>query len=185
MTGNTALAWGLIVAAQKAGLPLFLGSYPITPASDILHELSKHKHFGVRTLQAEDEIAGVTAAIGAAFGGTLGVTTTSGPGIDLKSEAIGLAVSLEASSRGRRHPARRSFDRTAHQDRTVGPSPRDVRPPRRGPCADRRSEDIVALLRSGGRGGSDRGQVPHPCVSLLSDGSLANGAEPWKLPEIS
>ncbi len=95
VTGNTALAWGLIVAAQKAGVPLFLGSYPITPASDILHELSKHKHFGVRTLQAEDEIAGVTAAIGAAFGGSLGVTTTSGPGIDLKSEAIGLAVSLE------------------------------------------------------------------------------------------
>ncbi len=80
ITGNTALAWGLIAAAHQAHLPLFLGSYPITPASDILHELSKHKHFGVRTVQAEDEIAGVGAAIGAAFGGSLGVTTTSGPG---------------------------------------------------------------------------------------------------------
>ena len=95
VTGNTALAWGLIAAAHQANLPLFLGSYPITPASDILHELSKHKHFGVRTFQAEDEIAGIGAAIGAAFGGSLGVTTTSGPGIDLKSEAVGMAVSLE------------------------------------------------------------------------------------------
>ena len=92
VSGNTALAWGLIAAGQLAKLPLFLGSYPITPASDILHELSKHKNFGVRTLQAEDEIAGIGAAIGASYGGHLGVTTTSGPGIDLKSEAIGLAV---------------------------------------------------------------------------------------------
>src|SRR5207248_2471282 len=92
ISGNTALAWGLIAAGQLAKLPIFLGSYPITPASDILHELSRHKNFGVRTLQAEDEIAGVTSAIGAAFAGHLAVTTTSGPGIDLKSEAIGLAV---------------------------------------------------------------------------------------------
>ena len=95
ITGNTALAWGLIAAAQKASLPLFLGSYPITPASDILHELAKHKEFGVRTFQAEDEIAGVASAIGASYGGALGITTTSGPGLDLKSEAIGLALSLE------------------------------------------------------------------------------------------
>lgn len=95
ITGNTALAWGLIAAAQKASLPLFLGSYPITPASDILHELAKHKEFGVRTFQAEDEIAGIASAIGASYGGALGVTTTSGPGLDLKSEAIGLAISLE------------------------------------------------------------------------------------------
>ena len=95
LNGNTALAWGLIAAAQKASLPLFLGSYPITPASDILHELSKRKEFGVRTFQAEDEIAAISAAIGASYGGSLGVTTTSGPGLDLKSEAIGLAISLE------------------------------------------------------------------------------------------
>src|SRR5690606_26969564 len=93
ITGNTALAWGLIAASRLSGLPVFLGSYPITPASDILHELSRHKEFGVRTLQAEDEIAGIGAAIGAAFGGHLGVTTTSGPGLALKAEALGLAVS--------------------------------------------------------------------------------------------
>src|SRR5207247_1273133 len=95
ITGNVALSFGLVAAAHLAKLPLFLGSYPITPASDILHELSKHKNFGVRTMQAEDEIAGVGAAIGAAFSGSLAVTTTSGPGIDLKAESIGLAVSLE------------------------------------------------------------------------------------------
>src|SRR5437667_6013585 len=91
ISGNTALAWGLVAASQLSNLPIFLGSYPITPASDILHELSKHKNFGVRTMQAEDEIAGVGAALGAAFAGQLGVTTTSGPGVDLKSETIGLA----------------------------------------------------------------------------------------------
>src|SRR4051794_30379226 len=95
ITGNLALAYGLIAGATQSGLPLFLGSYPITPASDILHELSKHKRFGVTTFQAEDEIAGVGAALGAAFGGALGVTTTSGPGIALKSETIGLAVMME------------------------------------------------------------------------------------------
>src|SRR4051812_10365996 len=95
ITGNTALAWGLVAAGQLAKLPIFLGSYPITPASDILHELSKHKNFGVRTFQAEDEIAGVGSALGAAFAGHLGVTTTSGPGVDLKAETLGLAVSLE------------------------------------------------------------------------------------------
>src|SRR5215212_5548798 len=95
ITGNLALAYGLIAGAVQADLPLFLGSYPITPASDILHELSRHKRFGVTTFQAEDEIAGVGAAIGASFSGSLGVTTTSGPGISLKSEAIGLAVMTE------------------------------------------------------------------------------------------
>ena len=93
--GNQALAYGLIAASQKSGLPLFLGSYPITPASDILHELSRHKAFGVKTFQAEDEIAAVTSAIGASYGGSLGVTTTSGPGMALKAEAMGLAVVLE------------------------------------------------------------------------------------------
>src|SRR5207247_1200183 len=95
ITGNTALAYGLLAASRQSGLALFLGSYPITPASDILHELSKHKSFGVRTMQAEDEISGIGAALGAAFAGQLALTTTSGPGIDLKSETIGLAVSLE------------------------------------------------------------------------------------------
>ncbi len=93
--GNTALAWGLVAASEQAGVPLFLGGYPITPASDILHELSKHKNFGVRTLQAEDEIAGIGSALGAAFGGHLAATATSGPGLALKSETIGLALSLE------------------------------------------------------------------------------------------
>ena len=95
VSGNTALAWGIVAAGHLAKLPVFLGSYPITPASDILHELSKHKNFGVRTFQAEDEIAGVSAALGASYAGSLGVTTTSGPGLDLKTEAIGLAISLE------------------------------------------------------------------------------------------
>src|SRR5215218_8193284 len=95
ISGNTALALGLVAAGQRSGLPVFLGAYPITPASDILHELSKHKAFGVRTFQAEDEIAGISSAIGASFGGALGVTTTSGPGVSLKSEAIGLAVMTE------------------------------------------------------------------------------------------
>src|SRR5210317_2300273 len=93
--GNTATAWGFLAAAEKAGLELYLGSYPITPASDILHELVKHKHIGVKTLQAEDEIAGITSAIGAAFAGDLAITTTSGPGLALKGEAMGLAMILE------------------------------------------------------------------------------------------
>src|SRR5690606_20144429 len=95
VNGNTALAWGLIAGAQLSGLPLVYASYPITPASDILHELSKRKNFGVRTMQAEDEIAAAAIAVGAAFSGALAVTGTSGPGLDLKAEALGLAVSLE------------------------------------------------------------------------------------------
>ena len=95
ITGNVALAYGLVTAAHKAGVPLVLGSYPITPASDILHTLSGLKRYGVTTMQCEDEIAGIGAALGASFGGAIGVTTTSGPGVALKSETIGLAVSLE------------------------------------------------------------------------------------------
>src|SRR5256886_5017227 len=94
VSGNTALAWGLIAASVKSGLPIFYASYPITPASELLHELSRHKNFGVRTLQSEDEIAACGAAVGAAFGGHLGITGTSGPGLDLKQEMIGLAVML-------------------------------------------------------------------------------------------
>src|SRR3712207_2359519 len=95
ISGNQALAYGIVASGQRSGLPVFLGAYPITPASDILHELSKHKSFGVRTFQAEDEIAGIGAALGASFGGALGVTTTSGPGVALKGETIGLAVMTE------------------------------------------------------------------------------------------
>jgi 2-oxoglutarate/2-oxoacid ferredoxin oxidoreductase subunit alpha len=183
VTGNTALAWGLIVAAQRAGLPLFLGSYPITPASDILHELSKHKHFGVRTLQAEDEIAGVTAAIGAAFGGSLGVTTTSGPGIDLKSEAIGLAVSLELPlvvvdiQRG--GPSTGLPTKTEQSDLLHAMYGRHGEAPvpivaARTPshCFDAAVEAVRIAVKY---------RTP---VFLLSDGSLANGAEPWKLPDL-
>ncbi len=124
------LAYGLLAASWRSSLPLFLGSYPITPASDILHELSKHKRFGVRTFQAEDEIAGVGAALGAAFGGHLGVTTTSGPGLALKAETIGLAVSLELPlvvcdiQRGGPSTG------LANQDRAVRPAAGAVRPQR-------------------------------------------------------
>ena len=99
ISGNTALAMGFVAASQKAGIPLFLGSYPITPASDILHELSQYKDFGVITFQAEDEIAAITSAIGAAYAGALGITTTSGPGMALKTEALGLAVAVELAAR--------------------------------------------------------------------------------------
>src|SRR5262249_31964063 len=95
VTGNTALALGIVAAGVRSGLPVFLGAYPITPASDVLHELSKHKRFGVTTVQAEDEIAAVGMALGASYGGALGVTTTSGPGVALKGETISLAVALE------------------------------------------------------------------------------------------
>ena len=138
ITGNVALSYGLVAAAQKAKLPLFYASYPITPASDILHELSKLKNFGVKTLQAEDEISAAGVAIGAAFAGSLAVTGTSGPGVDLKSEAIGLAVSLELPMLHRRRAARRPVDRPADQDRAGRPAARDVRPARRGAAADRR-----------------------------------------------
>ena len=137
ITGNLALAYGLVAGGVQSGLPVFLGSYPITPASDILHELSKHKSFGVTTFQAEDEIAGVGAAIGASFAGHLGVTTTSGPGIALKSEAIGLAVMTELPllvidvQRG--GPSTGPAD----QDRAGRPAAGDVRPQRRGAGADR------------------------------------------------
>ncbi|HXX91764.1 MAG TPA: 2-oxoacid:acceptor oxidoreductase subunit alpha [Acidimicrobiales bacterium] len=183
ITGNTALAWGLIAAAHQADLPLFLGSYPITPASDILHELSKHKHFGVRTFQAEDEIAGIGAAIGAAFGGALGVTTTSGPGIDLKSESIGLAVSLELPlvivdiQRG--GPSTGLPTKTEQSDllhamfgrHGEAPVP-IVAPATPAGCFEAALEAVRIALTY---------RTP---VFLLSDGYLANGAEPWRLPDV-
>ena len=129
--GNQALALGLMAAAERSGKELFLGTYPITPASDILHELSKFKNFGVRTFQAEDEIAAVCSAIGAAFGGAMAVTTTSGPGMALKGEAMGLAVMLELPLHRRECPAGRSQHRTADQDRAGGSVPGHVRSQRR------------------------------------------------------
>jgi 2-oxoglutarate ferredoxin oxidoreductase subunit alpha len=181
VTGNTALAWGLIAAAQLGKVPLFLGSYPITPASDILHELSKHKNFGVRTLQAEDEIAGIGAALGAAFGGALGITTTSGPGIDLKSETVGLAVSLELPllivdiQRG--GPSTGLPTKTEQSDLLHvmfgrhGESPVPiVAAMTPSHCFDAAIEAVRIALKY---------RTP---VFLLSDGYLANGSEPWKLP---
>jgi 2-oxoglutarate ferredoxin oxidoreductase subunit alpha len=183
VTGNTALAWGLLAAAHQAKLPLFLGSYPITPASDILHELSKHKNFGVRTMQAEDEIAGIGAAIGAAFGGALGVTTTSGPGVDLKSEAIGLAVNLELPlivvdiQRG--GPSTGLPTKTEQADLLHamygrhGEAPVPIVAPRSPThCFEAALEAVRIALKY---------RTP---VFLLSDGSLANGSEPWMIPDV-
>ena len=161
ISGNLALAFGLITAARKAGLPLFLGAYPITPASDVLHELSKHKRFGVTTFQAEDEIAGVGAALGASFAGQLGVTTTSGPGVALKAETIGLAVMTEL-------PLvvcdiQRAGPSTGHadQDRAGGPAAGDVRPQRRGAGAGPGRAVAGRLLRDRDRSGDAGGEVPH------------------------
>ena len=181
ITGNTALAWGLVAAGQLAKLPVLLGSYPITPASDILHELSKHKHFGIRTVQAEDEIAAAGMALGAAFAGHLGVTTTSGPGLSLKSETISLAVSIELPMLIIDIQRGGPVDRPAHQDRGRRPQPRHVRPPRRGAAPDRRLLQPGAVLRRRDRGGPDRAQVPHagdPAVRRLPRQRLRAVADP-------
>jgi len=184
ISGNLALSYGLISAARLAGLPLFLGSYPITPATDILHELSKHKHFNVTTFQAEDEIAGVGAALGAAYGGALGVTTTAGPGLALKSETIGLAVALELPllvvdvQRG--GPSTGLPTKTEQADLLQA-------------MFGRNGESPVAIIAA---------QSPADCfdaaieaariaityrtpVLLLSDGYLANGQEPWAIPDLA
>ena len=180
ITGNVALAYGLVAAAHRAELPLVLGSYPITPASDILHTLAGLKRYGVTTMQAEDEIAGIGAALGASFGGAIGVTTTSGPGLALKSETIGLAVSLELPAGHRRRPARRPLDRPAHQDRAVRPAAGDVRPQRRvaGRRSSRRSRPPTASTPPSRR--SRIATTYRTPVFLLSDGYLANGSEPWR-----
>ncbi|MGW2083468.1 2-oxoacid:acceptor oxidoreductase subunit alpha, partial [Streptomyces sp. NPDC001939] len=172
-----------IAASRQADLPLYLGSYPITPASDILHELSKHKNFGVRTFQAEDEIAGIGAALGAAFGGSLAVTTTSGPGVALKSETIGLAVSLELPllvvdiQRG--GPSTGLPTKTEQADLLQamygrnGEAPVPVVAPRTpADCFDAAIEAARIAVTY---------RTP---VFLLSDGYLANGSEPWRIPEI-
>jgi len=184
ITGNLALSYGLVAAGVQSGLPIFLGSYPITPASDILHELSKHKSFGVTTFQAEDEIAGVGAAIGAAFAGSLGVTTTSGPGLALKSEAIGLAVMTELPllvvdvQRG--GPSTGLPTKTEQADLLQamfgrnGESPVPIVAPQSpGDCFDAALEAARIAITY---------RTP---VMLLSDGMLANGSEPWRIPELA
>jgi 2-oxoglutarate/2-oxoacid ferredoxin oxidoreductase subunit alpha len=183
ISGNIALSYGLIAASQASGLPIFLGSYPITPASDILHELSKHKEFGVITFQAEDEIAGATSAIGASYGGALGVTTTSGPGVALKSEAIGLAVSLELPllivdvQRG--GPSTGLPTKTEQADLLQamfgrnGESPVPIVAPQSpADCFDAAIEAVRIAVEY---------RTP---VFLLSDGYLANGSEPWCVPAV-
>ncbi|TIC89286.1 2-oxoacid:acceptor oxidoreductase subunit alpha [Nocardioides sp. GY 10113] len=183
ITGNLALSYGLVAAGVRSGLPVFLGSYPITPASDILHELSKHKAFGVTTLQAEDEIAGIGSAIGAAFAGALGITTTSGPGIALKSEAIGLAVMTELPlvivdvQRG--GPSTGLPTKTEQADLMQAMYGRNgeapvpiVAPQSPGDCfaAAVEAARIAVTYRTP--------------VMLLSDGYLANGSEPWQIPAV-
>jgi len=183
ISGNLALSYGLVAASVRSGLPLFLGAYPITPASDILHELSKHKRFGVMTFQAEDEIAGIGAALGASFGGALGVTTTSGPGIALKSETIGLAITLELPlvvvdvQRG--GPSTGLPTKTEQSDLLQamfgrnGEAPVPIVAPRSpGDCFDAALEAARIAVTY---------RTP---VMLLSDGYLANGSEPWSIPDI-
>lgn len=183
ISGNLALAYGLIAAGQRSGLPLFLGSYPITPASDILHELSKHKNFGVRTFQAEDEIAGIGAALGAAFGGALGVTTTSGPGVALKSETIGLAVSLELPllvvdiQRG--GPSTGLPTKTEQADLLQAMFGRNGEAPVPIVAPATPAECFTAALEAARIAVTYR--TP---VFLLSDGYLANGSEPWRIPAV-
>ncbi|GAA2663511.1 MULTISPECIES: 2-oxoacid:acceptor oxidoreductase subunit alpha [Actinosynnema] len=183
ITGNTALAYGVVAAGQRSGLPVVLGTYPITPASDVLHELSKHKEFGVTTLQAEDEIAGIGAALGASYGGALGVTSTSGPGIALKSETIGLAVMTELPlvvidvQRG--GPSTGLPTKTEQADLLQamfgrnGESPVPVIAPLSpADCFDVALEAARIALEY---------RTP---VLLLSDGAIANGSEPWLVPDV-
>ena len=184
ITGSTALAWGLIAAGQLAQLPVYLGSYPITPASDILHELSRHKNFGVRTLQCEDEIAAVTSAVGASFGGHLAVTTTSGPGIALKSEAIGLAINLELPlviidvQRG--GPSTGLPTKTEQADLLQAMYGRHGESPLPIVAAKTPSDLFFTAIEAARIALKYR--TP---VMLLSDGYLANGSEPWRLPDLS
>src|SRR5689334_3137080 len=184
ITGNSALAIGLVAASRRSGLPLFLGSYPITPASDILHELSKLKRFGVRTFQAEDEIGGVGAALGASFGGALGVTSTSGPGMALKGETIGLAVSVElpliVCDIQRAGPSTGMPTKTEQADLLMalygrnGESPVAViAPATPSDCFDTALEAVRIAVKY---------RTP---VIILSDGYLANGSEPWRIPEVA
>ncbi|MEY4049517.1 MAG: hypothetical protein RL262_351, partial [Bacteroidota bacterium] len=182
--GNQALSMGLIAAAQKSGLQLFLGSYPITPATDILHELSKYKNFNVKTFQAEDEIAGISAAIGASYGGSIGLTTTSGPGMALKTEAMGLAMMLEIPlvivNIQRGGPSTGLPTKTEQSDLMQAYYGRNGEAPipiiatsTPSDCFDMAFEAVRIALQH---------MTP---VILLSDGYIANGAEPWKFPSVS
>ena len=179
--GNQALSMGLVAAAEKSGLPLFLGSYPITPASDILHDLSRLKNFNVKTFQAEDEIAGITSAIGAAYGGSLAVTTTSGPGLALKAEAIGLAVMLEIPlviidvQRG--GPSTGLPTKTEQSDLLQAYYGRNGECPMPVIAASTPSDCFDAVFEA------CRVSLEHMVpVMFLSDGYIANGAEPWMFP---
>jgi 2-oxoglutarate/2-oxoacid ferredoxin oxidoreductase subunit alpha len=184
ITGNTALAYGLIAASQLSGLPLFLGSYPITPASDVLHELAKHKRFGVRTFQAEDEIASVGAALGASFGGSLSVTTTSGPGMALKAETVGLAVSVELPliicDIQRAGPSTGMPTKTEQADLLMALFGRNGESPVPVVAAASPSDCFHAAIEAARIAVTYR--TP---VVLLSDGYLANGSEPWRIPDIA
>ena len=182
ITGNTALAYGIIAAGATMGLPVFLGSYPITPASDILHELSRHKGFGVTTFQAEDEISGVGAALGASFGGALGVTTTSGPGLALKAETIGLAVALELPllvidvQRG--GPSTGLPTKTEQADLLQAMFGRNGEAPLPVIAPQSPGDCFTAAVEAAHLAVTYR--TP---VMLLSDGALANGSEPWQVPD--
>ena len=180
--GNQAISMGLIAASQKSGLPLFLGSYPITPASDILHDLAKYKNFGVRTFQAEDEIAAITSAIGASYGGALAITTTSGPGMALKAEAMGLAVMLEIPliiidiQRG--GPSTGLPTKTEQSDLLQAYYGRNGECPMPVIASSTPSDCFDVAYEAA------RISVQHMTpVILLSDGYIANGAEPWKFPQ--
>ncbi|SJZ79744.1 2-oxoacid:acceptor oxidoreductase subunit alpha [Sediminibacterium ginsengisoli] len=180
--GNQALAMGLVAAGERSGLPIFLGTYPITPASDILHELSRHKSFGIRTFQAEDEIAGISSAIGASYGGHLGVTTTSGPGMALKTEAMGLAVMLEIPllivNIQRGGPSTGLPTKTEQSDLLQAYYGRNGECPMPVISASTPSDCFDAAYEAA------RIAVQHMTpVILLSDGYIANGAEPWKFPK--
>ena len=182
--GNQALSMGLIAASQKSGLPLFLGSYPITPASDILHELSKYKNFGIKTFQAEDEIAGITAAIGASYGGSIGLTTTSGPGMALKTEAIGLATMLEIPlliiNIQRGGPSTGLPTKTEQSDLMQAYYGRNGEAPIPVLAASTPSDCFFMAFEA------VKIALQHMTpVILLSDGYIANGAEPWKFPAAS
>ena len=184
ITGNLALAIGLIAAGQLAKLPLFLGSYPITPASDILHELSKHKKFGVRTFQAEDEISAASAALGAAFGGSLAVTTTSGPGMLLKAETVNLAVSVELPllivDVQRAGPSTGMPTKTEQTDLLMALYGRNGESPVPVVAAQSPSDCFFAAIEAARIAVTYR--TP---VILLSDGYLGNGSEPWRVPDVA
>lgn len=184
VSGNEAISLGLLAASERSGLPLFLGSYPITPASDILHFLSRYKNFGVKTFQAEDEIAGITSAIGASFGGSLAITTTSGPGMALKTEAMGLAVITELPlviiNVQRGGPSTGLPTKTEQADLNQAIFGRNGEAPIPVIAVSTPSDCFYMSLEA------TRIAVKYMTpVILLSDGYIANGSEPWKVPQVA